>query len=154
MTQTGTYGHSLPTALYGNRSFNGSFVPSVAAPAASFSSTGVEASTFASHNALAHQPQQSQPIRDPPPAPQPPPVGSGRSPYAAVPYRVPAKPQACDMPGAVEPIVRFATLRLFACVIVPITIREGWEEEGVKLFPFLPSLSPCFVLITPGKQCH
>ncbi|KAM7537073.1 hypothetical protein Aperf_G00000068109 [Anoplocephala perfoliata] len=148
LTQTGTYGHSLPTALYGNRCF----VPSVAAPAVSFSSTSVEATTFVSHNTPAHQPlQQSHSLRDPP-APQPPPGGSGRSPFAAVPYRIPAKPQTCDIPGAVEPIVRFATLRLFLRVIVPIPIR-GWEE-GLKLFPFLPTLVPCFALITAGEHCR
>lgn len=122
------YGLSVPPATpshYGNRSLNSSYAPPVVPPAAAAatsafnSSNPVDASQSFGHgsssaSSIAHQHSAQQLTRIEPsaPAPQQPPPGTGRSPYA---YQVPTKPQTADVPGAVEPIVRSLLCAMCDC---------------------------------------
>ncbi|VDO09847.1 unnamed protein product [Rodentolepis nana] len=124
------YGLSVPPSTpshYGNRSLNSSYAPPIVPPAAAAATSAFNSSNpldtsqsfghgSTSASSIAHQQstQQLTRIEPPAPAPQQPPPGTGRSPYA---YQVPTKPQTvANLPGTSEPIVR----SLYLCVIVLI----------------------------------
>ncbi|KAM3178936.1 hypothetical protein ACTXT7_001536 [Hymenolepis weldensis] len=169
------YGLSVPPATpshYGNRSLNSSYAPPVVPPAAAAatsafnSSNPVDASqsfghgsTSASSIAHQHPAQQLTRIEPSAPAPQQPPPGTGRSPYA---YQVPTKPQtAADVPGAVEPIVRTHLGGLSpnkdyyvsgnpASSSTTSTSTAFQRESGADYYSDFTAMSPA-VVIPPGS---